>query len=181
MNLISLRFVSKNPHKFREAQALTKGSPLSLIKAPLSIAELQTRDEIALVKDKAIKAFQEIGKPLLVEHTGLYLKELNDLPGGLTQTFWDALEADRFAHLFGGTDLVARTQICYCDGRKFHYFSGEVLGYVATKPRGNREFQWDCIFIPKGRKRTFAEMGDTKNDISMRKLAFDKLLQFLFK
>ena len=50
---------------------------------------------------------------------------------------------------------------------------------TSTDPRGNREFQWDCVFIPKGYEETFAEMGKKKNEISMRKLAFDSFREFL--
>ncbi|HHF8283696.1 TPA: non-canonical purine NTP pyrophosphatase, partial [Klebsiella pneumoniae] len=43
------------------------------------------------------------------------------------------------------------------------------------------DFQWDCIFIPDGESETFAEMGDRKNEISMRKKAFDKFKEYLLE
>lgn len=46
---------------------------------------------------------------------------------------------------------------------------------------GPRDFQWDCIFIPDGESETFAEMGDRKNEISMRKKAFDKFKEYLLE
>ena len=58
------------------------------------IEELQTIDTDKLVRDKAIKAFEHLGEPLFVEHTGLYLNKLNGSFGGLTQIFWDTLLAD---------------------------------------------------------------------------------------
>ncbi|HIE1052061.1 TPA: non-canonical purine NTP pyrophosphatase, partial [Escherichia coli] len=48
-------------------------------------------------------------------------------------------------------------------------------------PKGPRDFQWDCIFIPDGESETFAEMGDRKNEISMRKKAFDKFKEYLLE
>src|SRR6185436_7594766 len=99
-----------------------------------------------LVKDKTLKAFRMVGRPLFVEHTGLYLSHLNGLPGGLTQIFWDTLQADRFAELFGtvsDTGVVAKTVIGYTDAKRFNFFSGEVKGRIASLPKGARDFQWD--------------------------------------
>jgi XTP/dITP diphosphohydrolase len=53
------------------------------------------------------------------------------------------------------------------------FFNGEVIGKIASEPKGNRDFQWDCVFIPDGEEKTFSELGEKKNDISMRKIAFD--------
>ena len=52
-------------------------------------------------------------------------------------------------------------------------------GNIAPEPRGNKDFQWDCVFIPENFEETFSEMGDKKNDISMRKMAFDNFREFL--
>ena len=101
---------------------------------------------------------------------------MNGLPGGLTQVFWDALGPERVCELFGRGDrvgVIAKTRIGYCDGRSVHQFQGEIQGRIATEPRGDRSFQWDCVFVPDGYDETFAEMGDRKNDISMRRRALD--------
>ncbi|ELY4529298.1 non-canonical purine NTP pyrophosphatase [Cronobacter sakazakii] len=144
----------------------------------MKIEEIQSKNTRSLVRDKLLKAFEQIGRPVFVEHTGLYIKSLNELPGGLTQIFWDDLEAEGFISLLSFSHdktAIAKTVIGYCDGKKIHFFEGEVEGSISSEPLGNREFQWDCIFIPNGFDKTFAEMGDKKNEISMRKLALDKL------
>lgn len=38
---------------------------------------------------------------------------------------------------------------------------------------------WDCVFIPEGHSRTFAELGAEKDKISMRRLALDKFAAHL--
>jgi XTP/dITP diphosphohydrolase len=109
---------------------------------------------------------------------------LNGFPGGLTQVFWDTLEADRVSGLFGqgsNTGVIARTFVGYCDGKTIHQFSGEIRGKIAPEPRGNRDFQWDCVFIPDGHSATFAEMGELKNEISMRSVALKRLAAHLEK
>ncbi len=182
MTTFEVRFVSSNRFKIEEANSILSPINIKVVPVDMKIEELQTTDTERLVQDKALKAFSKIARPLFVEHTGLYLNYLNGLPGGLTQIVWDALQADRFSELFGRSpdpSVTARTTICYADGKQMHIFVGEVVGQITSSPTGDRDFQWDCVFIPDGETQTFAEMGERKNQISMRKQALDKYAAFL--
>lgn len=176
---MKIRFLSKNQHKIDEASAILKEIGVEVVPVHFAIDELQSEDTEKIVRDKVLRAFHKLGHPLFVEQTGLFLERLNGFPGGLTQVFWDTLLADRVSELFGGGDVVAKTRIGYCDGRRVHQFEGQIKGTIAKVPQGNRDFQWDCIFIPEGYKETFAEIGARKNEISMRKLALDGFAEHL--
>lgn len=174
--------MSSNASKIQEVKSIIEAVGVKIIPINQKIEELQTEDVDRLVKDKVTKAFCSIGRPLFVEHTGLYLDGLNDLPAGLTQIFWDKLEADNFAALvrgLGNSSVIARTVIGYCDGKQILFFKGEVAGRVSDTPKGPREFQWDCLFIPAGHTQTFAEMGALKNEVSMRRIALDAFAKYL--
>lgn len=177
-----LAFLSSNPHKIMEVRSIFESDDIVIVPIEQKIEEIQTNDMQSLVRDKCIKAFRNIGRPLFVEHTGLYISALNELPAGLTQIFWDSLKADKISELFGSladTKVIAKTRIGYCDGKRIHQFEGKIEGSIAKVPKGDRDFQWDCIFIPKGESRTFAEMGEEKNKISMRRRALDNFADFL--
>lgn len=179
---MEIRFVSSNVCKIREVEAILGPVGVRIVPAPIKIEEIQTEDVQRLVRDKVLKAFEQIGRPVFVEHTGLHLPCLNDLPGGLTQIFWDRLQADLFVslvHGLGNPVVTAKTVIGYCDSQTIRYFEGEVVGTVPQGPAGSREFQWDCVFVPDGYTKTFAELGDKKNDISMRRKALDQFASFL--
>jgi XTP/dITP diphosphohydrolase len=179
---MNIRFITKNKYKIKEITSLLENTGVSIIAAEYSIDEIQTENVEALIRDKLLKAFNLVGRPVFVEHTGLYIESLNGFPGGLTQIFWDKLQADNFSKLLGvgeNTKLIAKTIIGYCDSMKIHIFEGEVYGKISPVPKGPRDFQWDCIFIPDGENKTFAEMGEMKNEISMRKKAFDKFKHYL--
>ena len=181
---LEIRFVTKNPHKVKEVKTILGDINVSIMHAQLIINEIQTENIKDIVRDKIIKAFNEIGRPVFIEHTGLYIDSLQGFPGGLTQVFWDKLQADKFSSIFGGlenTKLTAKTAIGFCDAKKIHFFEGDIEGNIAPEPRGDRAFQWDCVFVPKGYDLTFAELGEKKNEISMRKIAFDKFRKFLSK
>lgn len=177
-----LRFVSNNQCKITECQEILGQIGIEVMPIHLKIEEIQTEKTDDLIKDKLLKAFSKIRRPLFVEHTGLYLNHLNGFPGGLTQVFWDTLRADLFAELFGNTrdtSVEARTKVGYTDGKLIKFFEGRISGNIAKEPSGNRDFQWDCIFVPTGYSETFAELGDKKNEISMRRKALDEFSKFL--
>lgn len=177
-----IRFLSRNQHKIDEAQSILANASVEVVPVHFALTELQTDDTEHLVRDKTLKAFHRLGHKVFVEQTGLFIDRLQGLPGGLTQVFWDKLKADRVCELFGQGEMIgvtAKTRIGYCDGRKIHQFEGEIRGTVAPTPRGNRDFQWDCVFVPDGYDETFSEMGDRKNAISMRRKALDALAAHL--
>lgn len=177
-----IRFLSRNQFKLAEAKAILEPAGIEVVPLRKEIEELQTPDIERIVQDKCLQAFKVVGRPVFVEHTGLYIDSMSGLPGGLTQVFWDKLEADRFAEFFGTRPIntvEARTVVGYCDGKKVHMFSGSIRGTIPAEPRGSRLFQWDCVFQPDGEDQTFAEMGDRKNEMSMRRRALDQFAEFL--
>ena len=159
---MKIRFVSKNIYKFKEVESILKDIGVEVIQVKYAIDEIQTEDVDLLVKDKLLKAFRLVGRSVFVEHTGLYIESLNQFPGGLTQIFWDKLSADKFSSLLGvgeNTNVTAKTVIGYCDSMKMHLFKGEILGKIASPPRGSRDFQWDCIFYSKRREEDVCRNG----------------------
>lgn len=179
---MKIRFLSGNTYKISEASAILKPVGFDVVGVNIDDPELQTSDVDKLVREKTLRAFHKLGYPIFVEQTGLSLSMLNGFPGGLTRVFWDSLGPEKMCELFGrgsDTGVEARTRIGYCDGRRVHQFEGMVRGRIAAEPRGDRSFQWDCIFIPEGYDKTFAELGAAKNEISMRRMALDGLAAHL--
>lgn len=85
----------------------------------------------ALVKDKAVKAFSKIKRPIFVDHTGLQFELLGGFPGGLTEIFWNKLQNKRLAEIIGQSSrpgVTATTYLAYCDGKKVHLFKGSIEG-----------------------------------------------------
>ena len=114
-----------------------------------------------IVTNKALDAFQRVGLPCVVEHSGLFMDALPGLPGGLGQTIWRSI-GDRmcgFLHHADSRAATARSVIGYCDGRRVTLFHGETRGQIAQRAQGERSFNWDPIFIPDGSEHTYAEMG----------------------
>ena len=170
--------------KFDEVHNILAGHGVTVVQVKKRLTELQVEDVEILLKDKVLHAFELTGRPVFVEHTGLYLDALNGLPGGLTRLFWERLEEQRFCKLFGGSRVMAKTAVVYCDTRTIHpIITGEAAGTIAVAPAGDGGFAWDRVFIPDELTtppgRTYAELGPEKDKISMRRKAFDAFAAFL--
>lgn len=180
MHGMNLYFHSTSQDKINEVKEILNERGIEIKAtdpAHAKTEELQTEDLEKLVCHKLIAAFSTLGRPVLVEHTALYLAALGGLPGGLTQIFWKKLQAkgllDLIAH---ATDrsASAKTMVGYCDGKKIWTFMGEVKGKIPEKPAGSGGFGWDSVFVPEGSTQTFAEMGAEKSQYSTRQAALKK-------
>ena len=75
--------------------------------------------------------------------------------------------------------FVCALSICFLD-KKIISVQGKVEGFISNEPRGKNGFGYDPIFIPKGKRYTFAEISpDKKYKIDHRFKAFKKIKKFL--
>ena len=186
----TIYFVSKNEMKFKEMRELWTNETYHLEAYDETIREIQDSSMEEIVKHKAKEAYKSLFRPVLVEHSGLFLLNYGNLPGGLTQVVWNSLtnggaHPESFSNLFapsGSTPAIAQSVLAYCDGKSVKLFVGEVHGAIIKDSRGTNGFGWDCVFQPDSitPKITFAEMDDsTKREHSMRTLAMDVFMKHL--
>lgn len=173
-------FVTSNKNKLREAQRIL-GRSLEAV--DLAIPEVQAVNGIDVIQDKAKYAYRKVREPVLVEDTGLYVNAWNGFPGALVKWLLLHVGRDEMCEMLGNKadrSAYAQTIVCLYDGKNYRNFLGRIDGSIALKPRGKNNFGWDSIFVPKGHKRTFAEMSETEKDtISHRGQAFRKLKVYL--
>jgi len=179
---ITLSFVTSRKKKFEEAKRILD-IPLRLIN--LDLPEIQAVEVDRVVRAKALLAWEQTKKPCLVEDTGLYLKALNGFPGALGKWVEKTMGWDGFLNILKSVkdrEAYAKCTICFYDGKKYHLFSGRVIGKISRNLKGDAGFGWDVIFTPKGDRRTFSEMTmEEKNKISHRGRAFRKLARHFEK
>jgi len=168
--------VSSNAGKVREVEAIL-GAPVEQL--DLDLPEIQALEVDEVAHHKAVTAFAQAGRPVVVEDTGLYVHALRGLPGALVRWFLATIgpagicdllppDADRAAR--------ARTAVAYCDGATVEVFVGETRGVIVPAPSGQGGFGWDPIFRPTGAARTFAEMDAAERAVhSMRRRSLEQL------
>ncbi len=177
---MKIYFVTSNLNKLKETRQIL-GDRIEHVS--VDIPEIQSLDINVIITDKAKKAFAQVGGPVIVEDTGLYINAFNGFPGPLVR--WLTHTADiggicKMLSSFPDRSAYAINSYCFYDGKELKVFVGKASGSIADKPRGKKEFDWDQIFIPDGHEQTYAEMENGhKNTISARKDALAQLAQYL--
>jgi non-canonical purine NTP pyrophosphatase (RdgB/HAM1 family) len=175
-----LTFITGNAGK---AKYLADYFHLPVEHIKLDLHEIQSLDLKEVVEDKAQRAFAIVKSPVLVEDVSLIFNGMKKLPGPLIKWFLETLGNDGLCKLLDKYDdrsAFAEVQFAICDENGIHTFTGSMEGIIAENPRGEMGFGWDPIFIPKGYDKTWAEMSDDdKHATSMRKIALEKMTEFL--
>jgi XTP/dITP diphosphohydrolase len=135
---------------------------------------------------KAAFVYRLSGKPVLADDSGLFVDSLDGEPG-IFSARYGKTDEERITRLL--KNLINKENrsasfrvafVYYFAAGKHEVFEGECVGQIARTPKGSHGFGYDPIFIPKGYKKTFAELGPgTKNRISHRAKALKKFRKFL--
>lgn len=149
----------------------------------IDLPEIQEIDAKKILEAKLKEAFNHKQGEFLVEDTSLYLNCLNGLPGPLAKWFLKTIGSEglyKIAKAFGNARVQVKTIIGYARNTKeIYFFEGEIKGTIVS-PRGEGGFGWDPIFQPERFTKTLAQMSlKEKNAISMRRIALNKLREFL--
>ncbi len=176
-----LYFITGNKNKFEEVKKILP----NVSQLDIDLPEIQDIDAQAIIKAKLEEAFNHAEGEFIVEDTSLYLDCLNGLPGPLIKWFLQAMGNEGLVDMvekLRNDNAVARTIVGYAKGRdKIEFFEGVVEGKIVS-PKATTGFGWDPIFLPDSHEKTFAEMTmEEKNEVSMRRIALDKLKVFLEK
>lgn len=185
--LDKLVFITSNENKLREAQEILG---IEVKSADISLVEIQSLEPEEVAYNKALAAYAKVGSPVIVEDAALFFEAWKRLPGVYIDAFMKTVGNEGLLKMLAGwqdgtgavdRSALAQATIGLCiDQNTCHTFAGQVEGRIAAQPRGESNFGWDPIFIPKGEERTFAEMSpEEKNAISHRRKAFEALKQFL--
>ena len=187
---------TKNKNKLNEISQITKDFGLGLVsQADVGLGDVEidetgsTCEENSYIKAKAI--CDMTGEPAIADDSGLFVDALNGAPGVNSARYSgvhgdDAAARRLILKQLEGLPYKKRTALFVCvitlvfpDGRKL-VARGECPGHIAYEEKGTGGFGYDCIFIPQGKRRTFAQMPQSyKNEYGHRGRALAKLRTLL--
>jgi len=161
------------------------------LKSPIENGK--TFKENSLIKSKYFS--KKTGLICLADDSGLEIDILNKKPGiysarwgGKNSDFNKAIkkvyrELKKKDKNWKNKKIKARfvcaLSLCYLD-KKISCVQGIVEGKISEQPKGKNGFGYDPIFIPKHKKKTFAEiLPKEKYRIDHRYIAFKKIKKFL--
>lgn len=171
-------FVTSNKNKLREFEEIL-GIRIEQIEVDLE--EIQEIQVEKVVERKVLEAYEKVGKPVIVEDTGLYIEAWRGFPGALAKWAGKTIGFEKIPKMLEGERAAyAKTIVGYYDGNHLELFEGKINGKIPEEAKGTSGFGWDPIFIPEGHIKTLAEMTrEEKNEVSMRREALEKLKKFL--
>ena len=193
---MELVLATHNLHKIREIREMLKEIKHLDVISLLSFPEYQLPEEtgdtfLENATLKAEHAAKALNKWVLADDSGLVVPSLEGKPGVTSKRYAkeDASDADNRKKLLkemeGKNDLGRSAYFECClvlagpEGVK-KSVTGTVEGAITQQEKGNNGFGYDSLFRKNDYDKTFAELDEqTKNRISHRRKAFDKLLPLL--
>ena len=157
--------VTGNPGKRAEAERILGRSVEC---ADEDLPEVQGLDLVEVLRAKAAEAWRRLGRPLVVEETGLELAALGGFPGPLVKWMLQAAGAEGIARVglaLGEPGVTARCALAYtADGLELVVAEGATHGALVLPGRGGGGFGWDPVFLPAGETRTYGELPAAEKD-----------------
>jgi XTP/dITP diphosphohydrolase len=149
----------------------------------VSYPELRSDDPCEISKIAAKGLCEKLNKTVVVEDSGLFIDSLNGYPGTCTRYIYDRVGLKGILKLMKGVrnrKAHYRSAIGYCEpGKKPECFLGQEEGKLAEKEKGKGGWGHDPIFIPKGSKKTYAELKNPGDVNLFRRRSILKLADFL--
>jgi len=173
-------FVTSNEGKFKEVKEIGRkyGIEIDWIKRKYLEPQGSDLEEIAKISAQILS--EEIKEPFFLEDSGLFIEALKGFPGPYSSYVFKTIGNEGILKLMDGVEdrrAYFLAVIAFWDGEKVLTFKGRVDGRIAEEMRGDKGFGFDPIFEYNG--KTFAEMGEEKNEVSHRRRALENFFEYL--
>lgn len=192
---MKLYLASGNAHKVQEFQALADASGLEVeilsakVVGGMPPVEEDTGTFVGNARKKALALKTKLPAEawVLADDSGLCVNALGGAPG-VESAYYAGPQGDSAGNLAKLVEVMGAVPeqergahfICVLvliDGSgKETVFEGRCDGSLAQEPRGGHGFGYDPLFVPKGHKKSLAELGEAeKNRLSHRGQAAEGL------
>ncbi|MFC1801213.1 non-canonical purine NTP pyrophosphatase [Nanoarchaeota archaeon] len=180
-------FVTGNKGKFMEVKEIMDGQEIEVEQIEIDKPEMKSDSIKEIAKDAAEKLANQLGKTIVVEDTGFFLKAFNNFPGAHPKFVYDGIGLEGIFKLLEGKDRSAyfKTVAAYSEpGKEAVCFEGVFEGRVADNISDVDSLPglpYDKMFIPANGDKPWSEIPEAKKEGNHRKEAFEKLAKFLKK
>ncbi len=184
-------FATHNQNKLIEVKQILPSSFKVLSLNDINCFDEIIEDSNTIEGNSMIKAryvFENYGKACFADDTGLFVNALNGEPGVYSARYAGQTKSAKanmsklLDKLSGKADKTAyfKTVIAYKTADVERLFTGICKGQIIEKPKGEKGFGYDPIFVPENYTETFAELPpEAKNKISHRGLALKLFTTYL--
>lgn len=176
-------FITSNEGKFREVQKMGESYGIDVEWHEEEYLEPQGNNLKEIAKASAESLTEKLGKPFIIEDSGLFVEGLKGFPGPYSSYVYKTIGNEGVSKLVKDIDdrkAYFLAVVAYFDGEHIHTFEGRVDGEITSQIIGEKGFGFDPIFLYGD--KTFAEMDSgEKNEVSHRRRAFENFFAWLSK
>jgi XTP/dITP diphosphohydrolase len=160
-------FVTSNGGKLREARGVLAPYGIRVVARGLHLEEPQTDDVTAIALAKVEQALKVVKAPLVVEDTGIFFDACKNFPGAYARPFVTGVGLEGVLRLLNGKNVPRgaffQSIVAFAAPKiKPRIFIGRCYGTMTRKKKGkahHARLPYDEVFVPRGFKKTFAEMS----------------------
>jgi XTP/dITP diphosphohydrolase len=174
----TITFITGNQHKVKEAQGILNNLGITLEHANIGYLEIQG-DLEDVARYGAQHVARRLGKPVIVEDAGLFIKPLKWFPGTYSSYVQETLGNKGILKLMSDIEdryAEFRSVVGFCTPKtEPEVFLGTVKGRIGYREKGKHGFAYDPLFIPEGYDKSFGELDrEEKNWFSHRRKSLEK-------
>jgi XTP/dITP diphosphohydrolase len=153
-------YVTGNPIKFRQAATVCNKKGLTLTQVELPIHEIQAATGEPIARDKAEKAFQLLGAPVVVSDDSWMIAGLNSFPGPYMKYINDWFTPEDWLRLTStlvDRNVTLRQIVVYQDAHIQKLFSVDIPAILLSDIRGKSPYAHSTIVSYDGGQTSNAE------------------------
>ena len=180
-----ITYVTGNWAKIASARQALEPLGYKIDNIKMETPEIQADDVEEVAKYSAKWACEKLGKPVLKNDSGLFVKSLKGFPGVYTHYIDDTIGEDGILKLMEGIEnreAYFKEVIAYCQpGSQPVVFEGITKGRISTKKQGTYGWSFDFIFIPDKEDKTLGCFPDDERWKFWSLDSYKKLVEYLEK
>lgn len=179
---LSINFVTSNKNKAEEFRQILEPK-IKINHIEISYPEMRSDYPLEIAKQSSEMLANKLGKNVVVEDSGLFIKSLNGFPGTCSAYIHKRIGLYGIIKLMKGTkdrECIYKSAVAYCEPKGLPVaFLGEEKGKIAKSIKGKFGFGHDPIFIAQGRNKTYGQIKNCMELKKFRRIAVEKLKEYL--
>lgn len=138
----TIYFATSNKDKIQIAETICNEANISIKAITLDIDEIQGEDPEVIVRDKAMRAYEQLGMPVVVSDDTWDIRALKGFPGAYMKSINYWFEPEDFLRLMQGVKdrhITLHQYLAYTDGNITEVFKSDINGKIIHEVRGISE------------------------------------------
>ena len=159
----TILFATSNKEKILIAETICGEANITVKAVAIDIDEIQGEDPEIIVRDKAHRAYEQLGMPVVVSDDTWDIRALRGFPGAYMKSINYWFKAEDFLRLMHGVKdrhITLHQYLAFTDGSVTEVFKNDIEGQIINQARGKNEKSpnMTVIVLDSDNGKTIAEV-----------------------